>query len=65
VLTVRLPQDDADRVEFIARVQNRSVNDVIRQALESYVSELRADADFVGRAKSLLARDTEIASQLV
>lgn len=65
VLTVRLPWDEADRVEFIARVAGISVNDVFRRALEQYLTVLRADEDFVARATALLARDRELAKQLV
>jgi hypothetical protein len=65
VITVRLPQDDAGRAEFVARVEGISVNEVFRRALESYLSTLRADPEFVTQAKALLARDNEIAGQLV
>jgi hypothetical protein len=65
VITVRLPHDDAGRAEFVARVEGISVNEVFRRALEEYLGTLRADSDFVTRAKALLARDNEIAGQLV
>lgn len=65
VVTVRLPQDDAGRAEFVARVEGISVNEVFRRALEGYLNTLRADADFVARARAQLARDSEIAGQLV
>lgn len=65
VVTVRLPHDDADRAEFIARVEGISVNEVFRRALEAYVDTLRTDHDFIARAKAQLARDNEIAGQLV
>jgi len=65
VVTLRLPHEEAERAEFIARVEEVSVNDVFRQAFEQYVSALRADEDFVGRAKALVARQNKIAEQLV
>ena len=65
VVTVRLPHDDAGRAEFVARVEGISVNEVFRRALEGHFDALRADADFVGRARAQLARDNEIAGLLV
>ena len=65
VITVRLPQDDAGRAEFVARVEGISVNEVFRRAFEGYLDTLRADADFVARARAQMARDREIAGQLV
>jgi hypothetical protein len=65
VVTVRLPQTDAERAEFVARVQGISVNDVFRRALEGYLDTLRLDREFSARAKAQLARDNEIAGQLV
>jgi hypothetical protein len=64
-LTVRLSADEAARAEFVARVQGVSVNDVFRLALEQYLVTLRADEDFVLAAKARVARDNELASQLV
>jgi hypothetical protein len=65
VITVRLPHDDAGRAEFVARVEGISVNEVFRRALDGYLGTLRADPDFVTRAKAQLARDNKIAGQLV
>ena len=65
VITVRLPQDEACRAEFVARVEGISVNDVFRRALDQYLSVLRADADFVTRTKAELAREAAIVKQLV
>ncbi len=65
VVTLRLPHEDAERAEFVARVEEISVNDVFRRAFEQYVASLSADPDFVVRAKALIARQNEIANQLV
>ena len=65
VVTVRLPHDDAGRAEFVARVEGISVNELFRRALEGHVETLRADPDFVARARAQLARDNEIAGALV
>lgn len=65
VVTLRLPQEEAERAEFVARVQDVSVNDVFRRSFEAYVGILRNDPAFVTRAKALLERQKRIASELV
>jgi hypothetical protein len=65
VITVRLPQIDAERAELVARVAGVSVNDVFRRALDCYFATLRLDEDFVSRAQARLARESEIVSELV
>jgi len=62
--TVRLDPTEARRVEFVARVDNLSVNDVFRQALELYIEHKKADAEFMARVEATLAADAAIASQL-
>lgn len=65
VVTLRLPREDAVRVEFVARVEGISVNEVVRRACDQYMASLRADEEFVARAKAHIARENEIAGQLV
>ena len=60
VITVRIAPDDAARAEIAARVDGISVNEVFRRALLEYFEHKRADADFVARAKAMVARDAEI-----
>ena len=64
VLTLRIPPEEARRAEIIARTEETSVNEVIRQALMHYFELKRADADFVARARAMLARDAEIVGTL-
>jgi hypothetical protein len=65
VVTVRLPRGDAARLELVARVEGISVNEVFRRACEQHMASLRADEEFVARAKAHIARENEIAGQLV
>jgi hypothetical protein len=60
VITVRIAADDAARAELAARVDGISVNEVFRLAFLEYFERKRADADFVARAKAMVARDAEI-----
>jgi predicted transcriptional regulator len=64
VLTLRIPPEEARRAEIIARTEETSVNEVIRQALLHYFELKGADADFVARARAMLARDAEIVGTL-
>jgi predicted transcriptional regulator len=64
VITVRLAPEDAHRAEMVARVDEISVNEVFRQALEHYLALKQADAGFMARAKAMVARDAEIVGGL-
>ncbi len=60
IITVRIAPDDAQRAEIAASVDGISVNEVFRRALVEYFERRRVDADFVERAKAMVARDAEI-----
>ncbi|MCU1492720.1 MAG: hypothetical protein JWO62_484 [Acidimicrobiaceae bacterium] len=64
VITVRVAPEEAQRAELAARVDEISVNEVFRRALLHYFELKRADADFVERAKAMLARDAELVGGL-
>ena len=62
--TVRLPDELADEAEAVARVRGGSVNQLIIDSLAAEIERVRADDDFVARAKRLLERDREILDRL-
>ena len=62
--TVRLPDELADEAEAVARVRGGSVNQLIIDSLVAEIERVRADDDFVARAKRLLERDREILDRL-
>jgi predicted transcriptional regulator len=64
VLTLRIAPEEARRAEIIARTEETSVNEVVRQALRHYFELKRADSAFVARAQAMLARDAEIVGTL-
>jgi hypothetical protein len=64
VITLRVDPEEACRAEIVARTDGVSVNEVFRQALLHYVELKGADADFVERAKAMIARDAEIVGDL-
>jgi predicted transcriptional regulator len=62
--TVRLPDELADEAEAVARVQGRSVNQLIIDSLTAEIERVRADEDFTSRAKRLIERDKELLERL-
>ncbi len=64
VITVRVSPDEARRAEIVARTDGVSVNEVFRCALDRYFELKRGDAEFVARARALVARDAEIVGGL-
>jgi len=62
--TVRLPDELADEAEAVALVRGGSVNQLIIDSLAAEIERVRADDDFVARAKRLLERDREILDRL-
>lgn len=60
VITLRVCDEDARRAELAARVDGISVNELFRLALLDYFEARRADADFMARARAMVARDAEI-----
>ena len=62
--TVRLPDQLADEVEAVARGQGTSVNKLIIDSLTRETESVRADDDFICRARRLLERDKELLERL-
>jgi len=59
-----LPDDLAADAEAVSRVRGGSVNQLIIDSLAAEIERVRADDDFVERAKRLLKRDREIIDRL-
>ena len=62
--TVRLPDDLADKAEVVARTRGTSVNQLIIDSLVIEIDRVRADTEFMSRAKELVERDREILDEL-
>jgi predicted transcriptional regulator len=62
--TVRLPDDLADKAEVVARTKGTSVNQLIIDSLAIEIDRVRADTEFMSRAKELVERDKEILDEL-
>lgn len=64
VVTVRVSPEEAQRAEMLARVEDISVNEVFRRGLECYFEQKRSDVGFVDRARTIIARDAALVSEL-
>jgi predicted transcriptional regulator len=62
--TIRLPDDLAETVETVARVQGISVNNMVIDALEAEVERVRQDQSFMTLLRELVTRDQEILDRL-
>ena len=62
--TVRLPDDLAEQAEVVARVQDKSVNQFIVDALTFEIDRVRKDAEFMDRVARLVERNREILDRL-
>lgn len=59
-----MPDELADEAEAVARARGGSVNQLIIDSLAAEIERVRADDDFVARAKRLLERDRGILDRL-
>jgi hypothetical protein len=62
--TLRLPVEQAEALEAIAGVDEISINEEIRQAVEAHIEARRHDADFRARLQASIARNREILDRL-
>jgi predicted transcriptional regulator len=63
-LLLRLDPELAERLQAIAAVEERSVSDVVREAIAVLVEQRRADRGFQRRLKATARRNQEILRQL-
>jgi predicted transcriptional regulator len=63
-MTVRLPDDLAADAEALARVEGKSVNETIKDALTDAVERRRNDPTFRARVRQIIAEDRELLERL-
>ncbi len=63
-LTVRLPDDLAADAEALARVEGKSVNETIKDALTEAVERKRRDPKFKARVRKIIDEDRELLERL-
>jgi hypothetical protein len=63
-MTVRLPDDVAADAEALARVEGKSVNETIKDALVEAVERRRKDPTFKKRVRQIIEEDRELLERL-
>lgn len=64
VTTIRQPADQADELEFIARVDGVPVSEAIRVAIADHIQARRADPAFQQRLRTRIDADRNILKRL-
>jgi hypothetical protein len=63
-LTVRLPDEIAADTEALARVEGKSLNETVQQALIEAVARRRNDPEFKARLTRIIEEDRELLERL-
>ena len=63
-MTMRLPDDQAAELEFVARADNTSVSETVRTAIGEHIARRRNDQEFKARLREIMERDREILDRL-
>ena len=64
VTTIRQPADQADDLEFVARVDGVPVSEAIRDAIAAHIDARRADPEFQKRLRERMDADRTILKRL-
>lgn len=62
--TLRLPADQAETLEAIAGIDEVSINEEIRRAIDSHIEARRSDPEFRRRLQASIERNREILERL-
>ena len=65
LMTLRLDADRAAELETVARADEQSVSEVVRDAVEAYIRSRSADEDFQERLRARIAEDRRVAGRLL
>jgi len=63
-MTLRLPAEQADELEAVARAEGISVSDAVREAIAEHIERKRKDKVFRERLRAVMERDREILDRL-
>ena len=64
ITTIRQPAEQADEVEFVARVDGVPASELIRDAIAAHLAARRADPDFQARLRERIEADQQILRRL-
>jgi predicted DNA-binding protein len=63
-MTLRLPAEQADELEAVARAEGISVSDAVREAITEHIERKRKDKAFRDRLRTVMERDRKILDRL-
>lgn len=63
-LTLRIPADQHAQLEAIARVDERSVNQTVKEAIDALIAAKRADREFKDRLVAHMAEHKALLDRL-
>ena len=63
-MTLRLPAEQADELEAVARAEGISVSDAVREAIAEHIERKRKNKAFRDRLRAVMDRDREILERL-
>jgi hypothetical protein len=63
-MTLRLPAEQADELEAVARAEGISVSDAVREAIAEHIARKRKNKAFRERLRTVVERDREILERL-
>lgn len=64
VTTIRQSTDQADELEFVARVDGVPASEFIREAIAAHLTARRADPEFQARLRERMEADRQILQRL-
>jgi class 3 adenylate cyclase len=63
-LTLRLPADQAAKLEAVARADGVSVSEAVRAAIQDRIEARRTDREFQARIKRMMEEERAVLEQL-
>jgi hypothetical protein len=64
ITTIRQPANQADELEFVARVDGMPASEFIREAIAAHLAARRADPEFQARLRERMEADRQILQRL-
>ena len=63
-MSLRLDDEQAATLELIARADDRTLTDTVREAIDTHIQQRRNDAEFQDRLKRYLDEEREVLERL-
>lgn len=63
-MTLRLPADQAADLEAVARADQKTVSEAVREAIDKLIAERRQDKEFQARLREMIREDQKVLERL-